>query len=154
MENSVKEIVLSFIEHSSWPLAVLVCVFLLRDELRKLIDRLRALRAGSVEFQLSEQLQTQGLSKDQLKSIVELSADELEMFLLASFTDYKGFRYSIPLPAETFKARMLALQQAGLIQIANPEDPGTNLIHNTTPLGRRFRSLLLNSTARLVKDAA
>ena len=149
----MKEISLSLIQYSSWPIVALLCVLLLREELGAFLKRLRGFKAGSVEVQLSEQLHNQGLSKDQLKLIGELSADEIEMFLLASFTDYQGFKYSVPLSAEIFKKRIVKLQEAGLIQITNPEDPGTNLTHNTTPVGRRFRSLLINSTTRLVRDA-
>lgn len=150
----MKEIFLSLIQHSSWPLVVLLCVLLLREEIGALLKRMRGFKAGSIEVQLSEQLHNQGLSKDQLKLIGELSADEIEMFLLASFTDYQGFKYSVPLPADVFKKRILKLQEAGLLRVINPEDPGTNLTHDTTPVGRRFRSLLLNSTTRLVRDAA
>lgn len=147
------EIILAIIEHSSWPLVVLLCVVLLREEIGTLLKRIKVFKTGSVELQLSEQLHNQGLSKKQLKLIGELTADEIEMFLLASFTDYTGFKYNIPLPPAVFKSKIVKLQEAGLLEVSNPEDPGTGLIHTTTPVGRRFRALLLTSTTRLLKDA-
>lgn len=45
----MQEIILSLIQHSSWPLVVLLCVFVLREELETLLKRLRGFKAGSVE---------------------------------------------------------------------------------------------------------
>lgn len=44
----MQEIILSLIQHS-WPLVVLLCVFVLREELGTLLKWLRGFKAGSVE---------------------------------------------------------------------------------------------------------
>ena len=150
----MNEIVLSLIEHFSWPLVLLVCFFFLRKELSALLGRMKGFRAGAVEIQLTDQLHAQGLPKEQLETIASLSADELDLFLLVSFTEHVGFNYSTGLPPEVFKKRLLRLQEAGLLELLNPEDSGSNLRHNITPLGRRVRALLIGSSAQLLRGAA
>jgi hypothetical protein len=88
-----------------------------------------------------------------MEKIADISADEIDLFLLVSFTDNKDFNYKIGMSPEMFKARCLRLQDMGLIEILNPEDSGTNLRHSITPLGRRVRGLLINSTAQLLRGA-
>lgn len=66
----MNEIVLALIQHLSWPLVVLVVFVLSREELRGVISRLRGFKAGNVELQLSDQLQAQGLPKQQLEKLL------------------------------------------------------------------------------------
>lgn len=151
MEKIVIEIFHLLIDIFSWPLVFLICFFFLRKELRNLLSRLKGLKAGTVELQLTEQLHAQGLPKQQLKSITSLSADEIDLFLLVSFTEHLGFNYSTPLPPEVFKKRLIRLQEAGLLEITNPEDPGTNIRHNILPLGLRLRALLISGAAQILR---
>jgi hypothetical protein len=145
------EIVQSLIEHFSWPLVVLLFMASFRSDLQAVLSRLKGLKAGSIELQLNEQLHAQGLTKQQLGSITSLTADELDLFLLVSFTEHVGFNYQTGLPQEVFKSRLLRLQEADLLQVLNPEDPGTNVRHNVTPLGRRLRAMLIGGSAQLLR---
>ncbi|MDP3858639.1 MAG: hypothetical protein Q8Q73_12845 [Stagnimonas sp.] len=150
----MKDIALSFIQYSSWPLALLLCVLLLRKQLTSFADRVRLFRAGGVEVQLAEQLHNQGFTKSQLDAVQGLSANDVDIFLLVSFTDDKSFKYFTSTDPILFKKSLLSLQDAGLLVLTNPEDPGTNLLHNLTPVGRRFRGLLVNSAVGLLKGTA
>jgi hypothetical protein len=150
MDNSI---ILSLIEHSSWPIVLLVIVLILRPQIIELVKRLKSLRAGSIEMQIGEQLHNQGLTKKQLSKIGNLTNDEIEIFLLASSSDSAAFNYTVWLPADAYKNKIVSLEEAGLLQIVNPDDPGTNLRHNITPLGKRFRTLLINSAGRLLREA-
>jgi hypothetical protein len=146
------ELAVTFIEHASWPLVVLCGFLIFGSALRKMLTRLRGMRAGSVEVQFEEELHRQGLTKDQLEAIASLTAEELGLFLLVSYTDSVGFNYSTALPPDVFKARLVRLSEAGLVHILNPENPGNDLRHNVTPAGNRFRSLVVNSTARMLRE--
>ncbi len=83
--------------------------------------------------------------------VTSLSADEVELFLLVSYTDNLGFNYTTGLPPEVFKARLVRLRDSGLLEISNPEDPGTNIRHSITPLGRRVRAMLIGGTTQLLR---
>lgn len=145
------EILKAAIEHLSWPLTVLICVLLFQAELRALIRRLRGFKAGSIELQLHEQLAAQGISKEQLALLTSLSADDVELFFLVSYTDSVGFNYTTGLPPDVFKARLLSLRDSGLLDVSNPEDIGVNLRHNLTPLGCRIRAMLIGGATQLLR---
>lgn len=153
-----EEIIHALIEHSSWPITLLVCLLLIRKELSNLLFRLKGFKAGTIELQMSDQLNAQGLPKKQFESITSLSADEIDLFLLVSFMDEDTFKYDIPIPSEVFKKRMHRLQEAGLIEIVNIKNPenttGVNITHKITPLGTRVRGLLIGSTAQLLRGIA
>lgn len=150
----MKEIALGLIQHSSWPIVALLAILLLRKDLTTLLRRLRVFRAGSIEVDLTEQLHTQGFTKAQLTALSKLSVEDTDIFLLVSFTDHPSFRYATGVEPSLFKSSLQRLQEAGLLQITNPDDPGTNILHELTPSGRRFRSLLVSSSAALVRQAA
>ena len=150
----MNDVALALIEHVSWPFVMFLGFLLLRKEFAALLSRLRSFKSGSIELQLSEQIHNQGFSREQLASIGTLSADEIDIFLLVSFTDIPEFKYSTGIASDVFKQRMLRLQEAGLLRVTNPDDTGTNLHHNLTPLGRRLRALLINSTTQLLRESA
>ncbi len=145
------ELLIAIIEHLSWPIVIIVFFLLLRKELSRLLSRVKGIKASDLELQFAEQIQVQGLSKEQLADVSSLTADEIELFLLVSFTEHQGFNYQTGLPPEVFKSKMEHLQKAGLIDLVNPDDPGVNLRHNITPLGNRVRAILINSSAQLVR---
>jgi hypothetical protein len=149
--NQLKEITLSLINNFSWPLVVLVCLFTMKKEISKLLSRLNTFKAGSVELQMSEQLQAQGLSKEQLVTLGELSVDELDLFLLASFSENIGFTYKTSLPHEIFRKRLTALEKAGLFEDLQPNDNDNSIMHNLTPMGKTVRVLLLNGSIQLLR---
>jgi hypothetical protein len=61
------------------------------------------------------------------------------------------FNYQTGMPSTSFKESMLRLQSSGLVRLLNPEDPGTDLRHSITPLGRRVRSLLVSTCTTLLQ---
>lgn len=143
-------ILLAAIQYTSWPIVTLIGLFLFKAQLGELVSNLRQLKAGSLEASFAETLNQQGFSEAQLKIINTLSPAEIDIFLLASFSDNKEFNYSTGLEATEFKKIMSRLQRAGLLEITNPEDPGTNIRHNTTPIGKSVRAMLLNGTTKLL----
>jgi DNA-binding MarR family transcriptional regulator len=145
MENLV-----SAISHLAWPIVMLVVFFAMRKELRDLVGRIRTFKAGKVELKFSEELKQQGFTKKQLTSLRALSANEIDLFLLVSFSDNKLFNYRTGLEIGAFKQIIQKLEEAGLLEILNPEDDGADLRHNLTPLGRRMRSLFVNSSVELL----
>ncbi|MGI2002419.1 hypothetical protein [Shewanella frigidimarina] len=147
----MKEITLSLINNFSWPLVILVCLFTMKKEISKLLSRLNTFKAGSVELQMSEQLHAQGLTKEQLITLGELSVDELDLFLLASFSENLGFSYQTTLPPEIFKKRLLALAKAGLFEDLETDDGSSKIMHNLTPMGKTVRVLLLNGSIQLLR---
>ena len=82
----MKDITLSLIQHLSWPLFVFFYLLVLRREIGGFLGRLRLLKAGTVELELSGQLQLQGFSEKQLATLKKLSAEDVDIFLLISFT--------------------------------------------------------------------
>lgn len=149
----MKEIFLATIQYSSWPLALFLCFWFTRKEIRSLLGKIKGLKTGPLELQFSEQISAQGLTPEQLAPITELTADEIDLFYLVTFSEIPGFNYSVPFPAAILKKRLIKLEKAGLIEILNTEDPGEDIRHNPTSLGLRIRSALINSSAQLVRSA-
>lgn len=146
------ELAVAFLEYAAWPLVVLCGFLLFGSALRKMLMRVRGMKAGSVEVQFEEELHRQGLTKHQLEAIESLTAEEIGLFLLVSYSDSLGFDYRTALPIEVYKARLVRLSEAGVVHILNPENPGDDLRHSVTPAGNRFRSLVINSTARMLRE--
>ncbi len=153
------ELIVDLIKATAWPaltIVVLIALFgPLRDtakEIPTLLSRLSGMKAGPVEFQFNEQLQRQGFTEKQLAALRNLTADDIDIFLLVSFTDDPNFRYKTGIQPALFRSRILRLQGAGLLSVKNPENDGTNLMHDLTPLGRRLRGLLVNSTVGLLRE--
>ena len=140
----------SAIQYASWPLVVLIGLLLFKEPLGKLLRNLRFFKTGTLEIGFNEQLQGQGFTDSQLKVVRNLSAMEIDLFLLVSFSDAQDFRYTTGMEPRPFRDAMLRLQEAGLILITTPNDPGTNLLHSTTPIGHRVRAMLINSTVALL----
>lgn len=147
------DISLALITHAAWPLTTLICLFLLRKELSELISRLKGLKAGALELLMSEELHSTSLNESQLKAISNLSAEDIDLFLLVSYSEAIGFRYELPIPQEVFKTRMAILHETGLIEVLNSENPGTDIRHNITPMGFQVRSLLLRGSKQLLQKA-
>jgi len=145
------EIAIAIIEHALWPLVVFLCVLMLKKQLSALLERMTGLKAGSIELQFKQRIERQGFTPEQQVAFRNLSADEIDLFLLVSFSDDETFRYTTNMPFPTYRLRMLQLQEAGLLALTNPDDPGTNLLHNLTPLGKRVRALIVDSTVSLLR---
>ncbi len=146
------EIVQSFIEHGSWPLVAIIGFVLFGSPLRRMLLRIRGAKAGSVEVQFEEEVRDQRLTHEQLQNISSLTNEELELFLLVSFTEHEGFNYETPLPTEIFRHRIQKLSEAGLLDILNPDDTGANVRHNLTSAGNRFRALVVQSITRMLRE--
>jgi hypothetical protein len=152
--GATMQIALAIIRYALWPLIVLLGILILRSPLAELPGRLTGLKAGSVEIQFKERIERQGFAPEQRAAFKNLSSDEVEIFLLISFSESHAFSYKVDIPAPTYRQRMLRLQAAGLLTLLNPDDPGTNLIHNLTPLGKRVRALIVDSTVGLIRGDA
>lgn len=150
----MKEIIIASIAHFSWPLVFIIAIFMLRTPICALLQRVNAFKAGSVELQLQETLSTQNLSEKQIAQINKLTVDELDLFLLASFSENIGFNYQTPMPPETFKRRMQSLENAGLLEILNPDDDGKNIRQNVTETGKHVRSVILNGATKILHNSA
>jgi len=144
------ELAQSALQYSSWPIVVLVALFLFKEPVRTALRNLRLFKAGSLEVGFNEQILSQGFDSAQLKIIRNLSAQEIDLFLLVSFSDEAGFNYSTGVDSVVFKNALLRLQNAGLIVVTNPDGPQTNVRHVTTPSGKRVRAMLINSTITLL----
>ena len=144
------ELAQSVLQYASWPIVVLIGLFLFKEPLVKLICNLRFFKAGTLEVGFAEQIQNQGFTDNQLKIIRTLTAQEIDLFLLVSFSDATDFNYTTDLDEEVFRKALLKLQDAGLIKITNPDNSSTNLRHITGPVGRRVRAMLINSTVALL----
>lgn len=148
------EIIINLADSLAWPIIVLIILFTLRQQLSKLLDRLSTLKAGSVEMQLHEQISAQDLNKEQLQKISKLSVGELDLFLLASFSENIGFNYQTTIPREIFLRRLRSLQNAGLLEILDDGDNGENVRHNLTENGRTLRQLIITSSTQLLRKSA
>ncbi|MFA5824904.1 MAG: hypothetical protein WC825_02900 [Gallionellaceae bacterium] len=144
------DIIQTTIQYASWPIVVLIGLFLFKKPIREMISNLRSLKAGSLEASFTEGLSQQGLTDIQLMTIRSLSPADIDIFLLVSFSDSSQFNYSIGMDTVDFKNVVLRLQDAGLLEITSPKDAETNIRHNTTPIGKSIRAMLLSSTMRLL----
>jgi len=48
------EVILALIEYSSWPLVFLVCLIIFKNDIGKILSRIKRVKTGSVELQLIE----------------------------------------------------------------------------------------------------
>lgn len=151
----MNEIVIAFIENFSWPLVILIIIFLFKKELLGLVSRLKSVKAGSLEVLLGAKLHT-ALTKEQLEAIPKLTTEEIDLFLLVSFSSDENFSYSLPpkITPEMFRSRLMKINDAGLIVLVNPENSGNNMRHNVTKLGSQVRDLLLKDSIEFLRDAA
>lgn len=150
VQNNNMQILNSALQYSSWPIVTLIGLFVFKAPLSVLIKNLRFLRAGKLEVSFEEQIQRLGFSEEQLRIVRTLSAQEIDLFLLVTFSDSPSFNYMTGLHEAAFSAALKKLQEAGLIVITNPDGPSTNLRHITTPIGHRVRTMLINSTVALL----
>ncbi|MDO8464798.1 MAG: hypothetical protein Q7S46_06040 [Gallionella sp.] len=144
------ELAQSALQYASWPIVALVSLFLFKEHIGKALRNVRFFKAGSLELGFNEQIQNQGFTDTQLKIIHNLSAQEIDLFLLVSFSDGTDFNYNTGIDQVVFREALLKLQEAGLIVVTNPNDLPTNLRHITSPIGRRVRAMLINSTVTLL----
>ena len=152
MDSELKEIIVSALHYTSWPVAVLIALWWFRKQIARAIANLRLFKAGSIEVGFREQIRRQGFTEAQLAVLKTLTAEEIDLFLLVSFTEEAGFEYSTTIDIPIFRGYMGRLESAGLMHILNPENDGSNLRHNITPMGRRIRALLVDSAVSLIQE--
>ncbi len=147
----MKEIVLGLIEHSSWAALVLLFVIWFRPQITELLNKLRFIKAGNLQLEFSTQLSQIGFDKEKLKKFSYLTSEEINIFLLASFSDGIGFQYQIEMPQNELNSHIFRLADFGLLEVVkNPTNP-ENIGHNLTEDGRRFRAVLIDTTKDLLK---
>jgi hypothetical protein len=156
MSGEFKDIVVSVFQYASWPLAFLVALWWFRTNLRGLIGELRLQKAGSVEFDFKERMQRQDFTAAQMAIFKQLSVEEIELFLMVSYSDSGQFFYHLgdAMDFAAFRLSMGKLDQAGLMRLLNPEDDGQKLRHSITSLGKNIRALLIDSSVGLMREVS
>lgn len=140
----------------AWPIAtLLICGFFFKTEISKLLSKIRvsSLKAGSVELQFSEQLHYESFTKEQLKAITELTKEELNIFMVASYSNDPKFRYIPAIDQANLNNHLVQLEKAGLIEIQGEPNSQALTFHYTTRLGQKFRELIIESTSSLLRKA-
>jgi len=136
----------------AWPLVTLVIFFSAKDKVLGSLSRLTTLRSSSVELTFGRQLQAQGLDLEAISSLSALTPDQIELFLLISYSDEPGFHYELPHSRERYAERIRALEHVGLIEIESEQSPGNDVRHRLTGFGKRFRAMLINASTEMLHD--
>ena len=150
----MKDIALAIINESSWPIAILICFFFLRTEIKKFISKLKGVKAGTIEVLLTQELHRTNLTEKQLKAISSLSAEEIDLFLLVSYSENPVFTYELPEPREMFIKKINKLEETGLIIAQNTKTDEGRILHEMTPLGTQVRVTLLKGVQQLLQNSA
>ena len=149
------EIWVALIEFAFWPITVLIVFFFLREPISKLMGKVRFIRNSGLEVAFTDDLLRQGFSKDQLEAIEQLTEADIDLYLLISYSDAPEFKYEIPVSSKEDHASSFArLEKAGLMRVATRNEDGMPALHLSTPAGRRVRSLLVRSTAELLRSGS
>ena len=148
------EIVIAAIQYSSWPIMVLIGVFIFRNPVKRLLTGMRLLKAGSIEVAFDERLKKQRLSDLELEALRDLTHEEISFFLMVGYSDDPDFKYEPGLNPNNFLKKLESLEAAGLIVITNPENPLPNRQHKLTKAGKRIREIVIDSTSRLFQEHA
>jgi hypothetical protein len=156
MSDGLKDIIVSAFQYASWPAALLMALWWFRDNIRASVGRLRIFNAGSVEFDFIERIRRQDFTASQLAKFKLLSVEEIELFLMASYSESGHFFYHLGAAMDfaVFRRCMGNLDEAGLMRLLNPEDDGRNLRHASTSLGKSIRSLLIDSSVGLIREVS
>lgn len=141
------------IEHSSWPIAFLIALLMFRTPISRLLQRLKLFNVKGVEAQFINDLEAQGLSEENLEQLRSLTATDINLFLLTSFSDDRLFSYSTEIPVEEFRNSINNLVKAGLLEVKEPDETGKDIRHLTTPLGNRLRAMSVNTLAKLIHES-
>lgn len=146
------EILKSAFQYLSWPLIAMALILIFKIPLAKMISNIRFFKAGSLEIDFGEKLLNQGFTDEQLKIVKNLTANEIDLFLLVSYTNAPNFHYSTGagLSNKDFRVMMLKLNEAGLIAITKDDGMGNDLFHTTTQIGLRTRAMIVNGTISLL----
>lgn len=148
----MKEFLLQFIQHAMWPAVSILIIFLFRQDLKILVSGLRQLRAGSIEVVFGKRFEKLGLNGNEIEALKALDYEDISFFLLSSYSSDPEFKYEPALTTANFHGKLQNLENAGLIVIANPENALGKREHYVTPTGKRLRSIIIESTARLFQE--
>jgi hypothetical protein len=156
MTGEFKDIIVSVFQYASWPLALLVALWWIKDNLRAFLGELRLQKAGSVAFDFKERMRRQDFTAAQMAIFKQLSVEEIELFLMVSYSDSGQFFYHLgdAMDFGAFRRSMGNLDQAGLMRLLNPEDDGQKLRHSITSLGKNIRALLIDSSVGLMREVS
>ena len=156
MSDGWKDIIVSAFQFASWPLALLMTMWWFREHIRALIGRLHFLKPGSVESDFLERIRRQDFTDAQMARFKQLSVEEIELFLMVSYSESGHFFYHLGAAMDfvAFRRCMGNLDEAGLMRLLNPEDDGKNLRHAITSLGKNIRGLLIDSSVGLIKEVS
>lgn len=139
-----------FLNDLWWPLFAVAALVVLRSALGR-IGSLGERPAAAAQDIVRRGLGAEGLSTEQRTALRQLTADELDVFLLVSYSDQH--QYDTGLAPELLRATLRRLAGAGLITIIDETNP-RYVTHETTALGKRLRALLVSCAAASVRDAA
>ncbi|GAB3253392.1 hypothetical protein [Chitinimonas naiadis] len=138
------------ITHASWPIAALIALYLFREPLISLLRSLRFLKSGSLEFRFAEGLRKQGLSAEQLSALAKLTADEINYFLMMSYSSEGGFTYTTTLSQDQLNSLAQNLAAAGLVTIEHIDQQTHHIKHRVTYVGQSLRMMLIDSAIDLL----
>ena len=139
-----------FLNDLWWPLFAVAALLVLRSAMERIGNR-GARPAAAAPDIVRRGLGAEGLKTDQRAALRALSADEIDVFLLVSYSDQH--QYDTGLAPEQLRATLKRLAGAGLITIIDETNP-RYVTHETTALGKRLRALLVSSVAASVRDTA
>lgn len=143
------DLLAEFLRDIWWPVFAVAALLVLRSRLAQLGERLAAPAAAPQDV-LRRGLGAEALEPERRAALHALSADELDLFLLLSYSDQH--QYDTGLPPEQLLPILRRLAQAGLITIVDETNP-RYVTHETTAFGKRLRALLVSGAAALLRDA-
>ncbi|WP_020181952.1 hypothetical protein [Methylotenera sp. 1P/1] len=146
------EILKTFIQFFSWPLIVLIILFMFKVEIGKLLSNIKMLKVGNLEIDFHKQLMNLGFNQSQLEVIKSLNAKELDLFLMITYKNSPEYRFSDEADSDNYEDRELLyrLRDAGLITITHTEKNKFVYIYQATPNGLRLRGMIINGSIVLL----
>lgn len=133
-----------------WPIFAVAAILVLLKRMDAIARARVAPGRASAQDIFGGALGTEGLDEPQRAAIRALTADELDVFLLVSYSDQH--QYETGLAPEVLLRTLKRLAAARLIAIIDETNP-RYVTHETTPLGKRLRALLVSSAAALVRGS-
>ena len=138
------------IPHLWWSALAVIALLVLRRDLWIWSTSLARAKSAPMDSCFERAVDAEGLSKPRLAALRSLSADEFDLFLFLAYGDAQT--HETGLPPEQYLRMLRHLDDAGLI--TNVDDTNPRFVtHEITPLGGRFRALIISSVAVSVRDS-
>lgn len=146
------KILISIVQYSSWPIAILIIVFFFKSQIKQLLSQIRQFKFKSIELNFAEAIKTLGFTEEQLIELRKLSVTDLNNFLLISYSNETNFTYVHGGDPSAFAHSINNLHNAGLVKILGTDTSNHAMIrHDTTELGKNLRVEILRTTNTLLR---